>query len=267
MDRVVVIGAGVAGLSVAAGLAGRRDVTVVDRLPAVGGETGYDHPVIDELYRECLASGVRFELGATGLRWSDHRLLLAAPTGIHWLTAEHLAYAGGCRPGTPAEIGLTGARLGGVLSATVAIHLLDAGVRLGREPVVIGETDFAVEVAARLRRIQTRVRVVAASAEATPAYADEWWPGWRAVRVGGLGRVRELEIANGGRCERLACDAVILAEGTRPLRNVEGALADSEDVTFAQLDKPHAAIAEVIAYGKSAAAAIAASGSRPGVAA
>jgi len=253
MERIVVVGAGIAGLTVAAEIADVRAITLIDRLPAVGGECGFEHPVVRSLEAVCRDGGASFLLGTTALRWSGGRLLVAAPGSIRWLDADRLAFAGGCRPGTAAELRLAGSRLAGVVSATVAIHLLDAGVRLGRNPVLLGETDFAVEVAGRLRRTGTPVRVVAPDAAATPAYADEWWPGWRGSRARGTGRVRELEIARGDRREWLACDAIILADGVRPLRNVEGALADPDPATFIQLAAPHVTVDDVVAFARAAA--------------
>jgi len=252
-ERVVVVGAGLAGLAAAAELLPDRAVTLVDRLPVAGGETGYEHPTVRALKAACERGGATFLLGATALRWSGGRLLVAAPGSIRWLDADRLAFGGGCRPATAAELRLVGARLAGVLSATVAVHLLDARVRLGRNPIVLGETDFAAEVAARLRRAGTPVRVIAPDAAATPAYADEWWPGWRASRVRGTGRVRELEIAHGDRREWLACDAVILADSVRPLRNVDGALDEGDPATFLQLAEPHVTVEAVVAFARAAA--------------
>lgn len=266
VERIVVVGAGIAGLAAAAALADDRAVTLIDRLPAVGGESGFEHPVVRSLEAACRDGNASFLLGATALRWSSGRLLVAAPGSIRWLDADRLVFAGGCRPSTAAELRLTGSRVAGVVSATVAIHLLDAGVRLGRNPVLLGETDFAAEVAGRLRRTGTLVRVVAPEDAATPAYADEWWPGWRGSRARGTGRVRELEIARGDRREWLACDAVILADGVRPLRNVDGALADPDPATFIQLATPHATVDEVVAFARDAAMTFK-SASAPGFAA
>ncbi len=249
-EHVVVVGAGIAGLAVAAELAGERTITVIDRLPAVGGECGFEHPVVRSLTAACRAAGASFLLGTTALRWSGGRLLIAAPGSIRWLAADRLVFAGGCRPGTAAELRLAGARLAGVVSATVAIHFLDAGVRLGRNPVILGETDFAAEVAGRFRRTGTPVRIVAPEAYAAPADADEWWPGWRGSRARGTGRVREIEIARGERREWLACDAVILADGIRPLRNVDGAIADTDPATFVQLAAAHVTVDDAVAHAR-----------------
>ncbi|HYM83661.1 MAG TPA: FAD-dependent oxidoreductase [Candidatus Dormibacteraeota bacterium] len=262
VERVIVVGAGIAGLATAAALGDGRSVTVVDRLPAVGGACGWDERTVREMERECRLADVRFALGTTALRWSLGRLLIAAPGSIGWLDADRLVYAGGCRPATAAEMRLVGGRLAGVLSAMVAVHLLDAGVRLGRRPVILGETDFGAEVAERIHRLGAPVRVVAPEAGPRPAYADEWWPGWRAIRARGAGRVRELEIGVGERREWLACDAVVLADAIRPLRNVEGALADDDPLTFVQLAAPHAPIADTVAFARAVAARLSSSLSR-----
>lgn len=263
----MVVGAGIAGLAAAAELGDGFDVTVVDRLPAVGGGWGYEHPMVRGLDAACRDAGVTLRLGTTALRWADGRVLLAAPGSIGWAPVDRLVIAGGCRPATAAELRLAGARLAGVVSATVAVHFLDAGVRLGRSPVILGESDFAAEVASRLRRTRTPVRVVGAEAAATPAYADEWWPGWRGARVRGVGRVRELELERGERTTWLACDAVVLADAVRPLRNVDGALAETDLATFVQLAAPHVTIDELVAAGRAAAADLRASSPISGVAA
>jgi hypothetical protein len=252
----MVVGAGISGLAAAAELASDREVWIVDRLPAVGGECGYEHPTVKQLERSCRKAGVLLLLGTTALRWVRGRLLVAAPGSIRWLDADRLVYAGGCRPGTPTELRLAGGRMAGVISATVAVHLLDAGVRLGRNPVVLGDTDFAADVADRLHRTGTQVRIVAPDTDATPAYADDWWPRWRAIRVRGQGRVRELEIACGDLREWLACDAVVLADGIRPLRNVDGALAEGDPVAFIQFPAPHAGVEATVAHARVAAASL-----------
>ncbi len=256
MERVFIVGAGIAGLSAAAELAGSASVTVVDRLPAVGGTSRYDHPLVRQLDARCRQANVAYLLGTTALRWTDKRLLLAAPGAISWQTAERLIYAGGCRPGTSAEIRLAGSRLGGVIPATVAVHLLEANTVLGRRPIIIGASDWAEEVAAHFHAGGTPVCVVSRETQPAPAYADEWWPGWVPERVRGHGRVEELEVGWGGHRQRLLCDAVVLADAVRPLRNVEGALADDDDVTFIQLASAHAAPEAVAAYARGIAQAI-----------
>jgi hypothetical protein len=250
MERVFVVGAGIAGLSVAAALGGSAAVQVIERLPAVGGTSRFDHPLVRELARDCCGAGVEFLLGTTALRWVDHRLLVAAPGLIRWLDADLLVYAGGTRPGTAAEIRLVGSRLGGVVPATVAVHLLEARTALGRRPVIIGASDWAKETADHFHHTHLPVRVVSKEVGPAPEYADEWWPGWAAERVLGHRRVEELQIGRNGHEQRLMCDAVVLADGIRPLRNVDGALVDGDDATFVQLPDPYASSEAVVAHAR-----------------
>src|SRR4051812_20068312 len=103
---VLVVGAGLAGLAAAVELARTDTVTVIERLPAVGGQAGFEDRKVRRLHRECAAAGVRFVLGSTALRWSDRRLLVVGPGQTTWLDGSWLVFAGGSRPATPAELGL-----------------------------------------------------------------------------------------------------------------------------------------------------------------
>ncbi len=132
--RVAVVGAGLSGLAAAAALAGRADVTLVERLPAIGGLAGWEDATARGLDLRGRATGVRQLLGATALRWDPGRLLVAAPGDIRWIEVDHLVFAGGTRPATPADLRLAGDRPAGVISATVAEHLVAARVTLGRKP-------------------------------------------------------------------------------------------------------------------------------------
>ena len=237
---VVVVGAGVSGLAAACELSSRLQTIVVDRLPVIGGiDAGYEEELVVSLKRRCDRSGVRFLLGTTALRWSpERRLLVAGPAGIKWLAAHHLVYAGGTRPSTQAELGITGDRLGGVMPSTVAYHLLEAGVRLGERVVVLGASDWAARVTRQLVKQGCHVSVIPMSEPASrPPYADAWWPRWKPVSLHGRGRVREILLACDGQREKLLCDAVILAAQMRPMRNIDGAIFEnmSEAVTFVQL--------------------------------
>jgi NADPH-dependent 2,4-dienoyl-CoA reductase/sulfur reductase-like enzyme len=143
---VIIVGAGLAGLSLAETLGKQLRVLLIDRIPTTGGILGYDHPIVKDTERRCSAAGVEFLLGTTALRWDSRRLLVAGPQGIHWLSARHLVYAGGNRPSTQAELGIAGNRLAGVLPATVAAHLLEIGVRLGNHIAILGSGDWATHV-------------------------------------------------------------------------------------------------------------------------
>jgi NADPH-dependent 2,4-dienoyl-CoA reductase/sulfur reductase-like enzyme len=207
---VAIVGAGVAGLAAAAALAPRVRVTVFDRLPAVGGVLGYEHPLVERLSRECESAAVVFKLATTAVRWRDGALLAAGPEGIAWHPATRLVNAGGARPGTAAELRLAGSRLAGVLPATVALHLLEARVVLGRHVVVLGSGWWADIVARHLREQGASITSVVAPAEARS--------------VDGSGRVSSVTVTDGSLTEQIACDAVVLAGDLKPLRNVDGAI-------------------------------------------
>lgn len=231
-ERIVVVGAGLAGLAAARELAPRAEVELVERLPEVGGTWGFEHPLVAGLRAACLDLGVRLTLGVTALRWVDGRLLLVGPGERAWRSADHLVFAGGTRPATPAELPLFGARVAGVFSATVAHHLLEARVPLGERPVICGDGYWAELVLAELADGAGAVRV---GAEDPTDRGSRAWAGWRPVAVRGRDRVEELVVGRGDDERVLPCDCVILAADQRPLRNVDGAIVDAADVIFAQL--------------------------------
>jgi NADPH-dependent glutamate synthase beta subunit-like oxidoreductase len=221
---VAVVGAGVAGLAAAAALGEDTPVTVFDRLPAVGGVLGYQHPLVRQLESRCRSLSVRFALATTTLRWEGGRLLAAGPDGVAWRRWDRLLYAGGTRPSTAAELGIAGSRLAGVLPATVALHLLEAKVVLGRHVVLLGSGWWANAVAGELRHQGVEVTSVVREDAEPIETADQVLEGWEAVSADGLGRVDTLSLARGEQTLEVACDAVVLADGLRPLRNVDGAV-------------------------------------------
>jgi hypothetical protein len=110
-----------------------------------------------------------------------------------------------------------------VLPATVARHLLEAGVPLWQRPLLVGDGPWAGEVAHL--------------ASALGADVLRLEPGWRAGRVVGRERVQALVAVRGAARRTIACDAVLLAAAPRPVRNVEGAvLADAAGVTYVEPD-------------------------------
>lgn len=237
-NTVVVVGAGLSGLAAAVELARTFSVVVVERLPAAGGVWGFDHPDVERLVRECASAGVELILGTSAIRWKDGRLLIFGPGRVEWLTAGSLVFAGGSRPATAAELGIAGGRLAGVFAATVAHHLLDANVLLGRRTAVVGTAEDAAIVLPHLSHDGT-VTVIggAAPPEAASQYAGSvrWWPGFRPVRMTGSDRVDTLTVTDGRTEFEIHCDCVILAGEPKPLRNVDGAVRDgSPDVFFIQ---------------------------------
>ena len=233
---VGVIGAGVAGLAAAIELSSSGSVTVYDRLPVAGGVLGYEDPLVGDLARRCHDAGVRWMLGTTTVRWARPRLLTVGPAGIRWVEHTHLIYAGGTRPATQAELGIAGPRLAGVLPATVALHFAEAKVLLGHQIVFVGTGDWAHAAARVIAEHPCQITVVASDGAATPEFRHEaLWSGWTPVSVAGAGRVSSLTLERDGVERSLSCDAVVLADRPRPLRNVDGAVLDpSEGVAFVQ---------------------------------
>lgn len=205
---MIVVGAGAAGLGAATALAERGPVTVVDRVPVPGGSVRYDHPDVRAAFDAAVRAGVAFRLGATATRWDGGRLLVCAPGDVGWHRAAALVFAGGVRPATPAELSLTGDRPAGVLPVTVAKHLLEADRALWRRVAIVGDGPGAAEAAAMVEAGGGTVAWVAG--------------GSRALAVAGRERVSGLHIDGA----LLPCDAVLLAADPRPVRNVDGAIAD-----------------------------------------
>jgi NADPH-dependent 2,4-dienoyl-CoA reductase/sulfur reductase-like enzyme len=252
----VVVGAGIAGLTVAEALAATQSVTVIDRLPAVGGVLGYEDPKVSAAAKALRMAGAAMLLGTTALRWREGRLLVAGPAGIEWLSADHLVIAAGARPAVAAEQGLAGPRLAGVYPAPLAIHLAEAGVGFGRRACVIGTGDWARRATDVLEHRGTEVIGISTDANADPGFGGSWWAGWRAVEVGGVGRVSSLTVVRLGIRRRIDCDSVVLADGIRPLRNVDGALSDAGGVSFVQPARASLTADEVIEAARAAAKAM-----------
>lgn len=228
---VLVVGAGLAGLSAAAAMAAYGPVTVVERLPAAGGQAGFESPDVRGLIAECRAAGVQLIVGATALRWLNNRLLVVGPRLSTWLSGRWLVYAGGSRPATPAEIRLTGGRLAGIFSATVAHHLLDAGIVLGRQPVLSGRSFWLDLILPQLREQGAQPIVVGASGD-----GGGHWPAHRVIAAHGHARVERVTISDDRSVHNVECDALVLAGDVRPMRNVDGAIRDAS--AFASFVQP-----------------------------
>ena len=225
--RVAIVGSGVAGLACAAALGSRAEALVLERLPLAGGEH-WREPLVARLAAAARATGARFSLGTQALRW-DGRRVLAVGMESAAREADALVVATGHRPLTRAELGLVGPRCGGVVPVTVALHLVHHGVVLGRRPVVVGGSADALVFASRLR-----ARVVApggAAIDPGVPVLDRARP----VAIEGFPRIAALlvELPDGS-ASRLDCDALVLAEGRVPYRNVDGAVLGSPGVAFAQ---------------------------------
>jgi NADPH-dependent 2,4-dienoyl-CoA reductase/sulfur reductase-like enzyme len=252
-DPIIVVGAGITGLAAAADLAERADVRVLERLPAPGGTWEFDHPGVRALIDQCRSRGVRVECGDTALRWVDRRLLVIGPGRREWLPADHLVFAGGVRPATPAELPLFGSRTAGVFGATVAHHLLQAHVPLGRRIALCGTGFWADITIAHLPRGTELTVVGDGPAPTAPAGVSQTqWPDHHAVEVIGDDRVTGLVTEADGRRRTLPCEAVVLAGGLRPLRNVDGAIVDALDVTYVQPTAPVLTADDAVEYARKA---------------
>jgi len=262
-ERVVVVGGGLAGLAAAAELSATLPVTLVERLPAPGGVWEFDHPDVVALYGVSHRAGVEMILGASAVRWRHHRLLVIGPGQVRWIPATHLVFAGGSRPPTLAEMGVVGGRLAGTFPATVAHHLLEAGVTLGRRPVVLGGSEWADLVIPMLADRGT-VTLVGRSGPLRsetgrprdPEVRVRRWPDHRATRLNGSSRVSSVDlVAAEGVSTTVRCDCVVIAGGLRPLRNVDGAVGDTAvDVTYIQPVEAHLNAEQVISRSRNAAA-------------
>jgi hypothetical protein len=225
-----------AGLSAASSAAANGAETVLlERLPAIGGLAGWEDSTARRLDAAGRAAGVRQLLGTTAIRWELTRVLVAAPGRIEWVDADRLVFAGGTRPATPGELRLAGDRPAGVLSATVAEHLIGARVTLGHRPIVFGVSHWAELVARRMRDRGVRVVALGLPGDARPVWADEWLGTAIPRSVRGRPRIAALEVErDAGRREWLSCDAVVLSAPAKPIRNVEGAVRGGAGVLYVQ---------------------------------
>jgi len=229
-----VAGAGQSGLRVAAELARWMHVTLVERLPACGGQEP-ERPIGDELTAAVLAAGVEVRLGTCAVAWNGHALATLGIDGDDRIEAAALVVATGCRPATRGELGIGGDRCAGVLPAPAAVHLVESGILVGRRPAVVGGGEQARHVAELLLDAGAVAVTVVASegAEAMPAPVQVY-SGWRAEEIRGTARVESLTISRDGAGDRVVADAVILAAGRLPARNIEGAVFGGPNVVFCQ---------------------------------
>lgn len=228
---VAIVGAGATGLACAARLGAAA--VVVDRIPVAGGLLGFAHPDTVRLEAAARAAGAALHLGETAITWDGSTLVALGQDGVRRIAADALVIASGARPLNRAELRIDGDRTHGVVSATVACHLAETGVLVGRRPAIVGGGDWA-------RRAEQELRHAGAAPVTVPG---------RAIAIRGTGRVSEL-VCEGG---TVACDAVVLAEGLVPLRNVDGAVEDGIRTVYAHPLADPGTIAGAEAAGRRAA--------------
>lgn len=243
-SSVLIVGSGISGLTLASILADEiQSLIVIDRLPVIGGiNAGYENRLIKHLHSLCQKPNIHFMLGTTAIRWKCYEgygeLLIVGPRGMEWLKGKRLVYAGGIRPSTLAELSIVGDRLSGVLPCTVAYHLLENGVRLGRKVVILGNSDWAGRIITLMKKRNYYVSVIPFNdGHSRDILVDEWWSGWSPLSIHGKGHIEEIIIGKNELRERIICDALILAARMRPMRNIDGAVFEhlAKNVTFVQL--------------------------------
>jgi hypothetical protein len=229
---VAIVGAGITGLACAAELAPGERVEVFDRIPVPGGVHGWRAPETVALHRAAARAGAAMRLGVTAVRWDGDGLLAVGPGEVHRVPAAALVVASGVRPRTRAELGIAGGRPAGVVPAPVACHLAENGLLVGRRPCVVGGGDWAVRACHELLAAgAAAVTVLAPDGPLRPFPGGvEVVAGLAPTAVEGGPRVTALVAGE----ERVACDAVVVAHGLVPLRNVDGAVWEAPGVVFAQ---------------------------------
>ncbi|MFD0864522.1 hypothetical protein ACFQ06_01695 [Tessaracoccus lubricantis] len=221
---------GRSGLRVATLLAKNGEsVLCIDRLPEPGGQE--PEPETVQLAREATRAGVSWNLGTLAAEFSNGVLSTLGPEGARQHQLDQLVLASGTRPATRAELGIQGDRGAGVLPGSVVHHYLDSGVLPGRNPVVLGDGYLAKHLCTHLLRSgASRVVSLRSGIGSTP------FPGtytyWNASleSVHGFPRVTGATIIHDGVTVRLPTDAVVLASGRVPMRNIENALNARGDV-------------------------------------
>lgn len=256
IEAVAIVGAGLTGLGCAASLPDGIRPVIVDRIPVAGGVHGWDNDQTRTAAAAAAARGAVFHLGETAIRWDGEELLVMGQDGARRIRARALVVAAGSRPLGRAELGLAGSRPAGILAATVACHLSETGLLAGRRPAVVGGGDWAARAVGELLHAGAeRVSLVA------PAGLLRSFPESPAVlirsgvpvAVEGAARVSALRLQGGDRVE---CDALVLAHGLAPLRNVDGAVWEGARTIYAQPGDDPATVADAQAAGSAAAVAV-----------
>ena len=166
--RLIIIGAGPAGLSAAIGARGIDDILIIDRNPAPGGllrqciHTGFGQRHFGEAltgpeYAERLMStvysaGIDIMTGTSVINISsDRTVTIAGTNGVSELGADALILASGCRERALGSLPVCGTRPSGVFPAGSVQKMINlGGYRVGERAVMLGSGDIGLIVARRL---------------------------------------------------------------------------------------------------------------------
>jgi thioredoxin reductase len=257
--EVLIAGSGLAGLACACKIASIARVTVFDRLPVVGGED-WREPEIQAHAEIARERGVAFEMASTVLRWNGERALVLGQSQGSFL-GQILVVATGHRPMTKAELKISGAPCGGVLPATVAGHLMSMRVLPGRNPVVYGDGEKAVNLCKTLAKMGAEPTLLVPEDGTAPTKSHfRVIANMRLISIEGDSRIRRVVVGDRDNNVTLeACDALILAHGRLPYRNISGAIYPTETVVLAQnpIDQNSGGSDRGVAIGETAAIQVA----------
>lgn len=222
-----------------AGLLARAgaSVTVVEQLSVPGGREP-ERPA-GELAGSAARSGVRLLLDTLAVRFGGAFVEVLGAGGASRLPCDALVVATGSRPASRAELRITGDRCAGVVPGPAALRLTRAGVLLGYRPLIAGSGELAVRCARQ--QLEAGASAVSltmpAGARRAPGAGIRVFAGYRVVSVHGAVRVDRAVLRDEHELVQVQADALILAAGLRPLRNIEGALEQRAGVFFCQPDR------------------------------
>ena len=166
--RLIIIGAGPAGLSAALGAKGIKDILLIDRNPDPGGllrqcvHTGFGHRLFGEdltgpelsgrLVSSVRAAGVEIMADTSVINIDpDRTVTVAGQTGIIELKTEALILASGCRERAIGSLPVYGTRPAGVFPAGSVQKMINiGGYDVGDRVVILGSGDVGLIAARRL---------------------------------------------------------------------------------------------------------------------
>jgi len=253
---VAVVGAGQSGLIAARLLASTGfGVTVVERLPGPGGQEP-EPRTAGRLAQEAVRAGARLQLGTLAVGWDGQRLDTMGVDGAERRPYAALVVATGTRPATRGELGIAGDRCAGIVPGSAAIHLAEAGVLLGWRPAIVGGGELASRCASLALAAGARaVTIIAPDGLRAPRPTGaRVLEGWSVDSARGAARLDTIVIVRGASRDVVRADALLLAAGRLPMRNVEGAVDGGHRVVFCHSsadpkreDDAHAAAASAAA--------------------